>query len=74
MVRVLVWGTRGRRFESCLPDSQPIALQCSHYYSIAADSNSWGSVTLQGLVLIPLLMSFPAKPLCFARPPVDSDF
>jgi hypothetical protein len=29
---------------------------------------------LQGLVLIPLLMSFPAKPLCFARPPVDSDF
>ena len=26
MVRVLVWGTRGRRFESCLPDSQPIAV------------------------------------------------
>ncbi len=23
----LVWGTRGRRFESCLPDSQPIAVQ-----------------------------------------------
>ena len=24
--QVLVWGTRGRRFESCLPDSQPIAV------------------------------------------------
>ena len=23
----IVWGTRGRRFESCLPDFQPIALQ-----------------------------------------------
>jgi hypothetical protein len=38
MVRVLVWGTRGRRFESCLPDSRPIALQCSHVHAIAMES------------------------------------
>jgi hypothetical protein len=62
---VLVWGTRGRRFESCLPDSQPIAVQRGQFPPITDDSNLWGSVTLQGLVLISRLMPFPAKPLMF---------
>ena len=50
MVRVLVWGTRGRRFESCLPDSQPITLQCSRFHRIAVDSKLRGYI-LRGLVL-----------------------
>ena len=40
-----------------------VAVQCSHFHTVSADSNLGGSVTLQGLVLIPWLMFFPAKPL-----------
>jgi hypothetical protein len=37
--KVEIWG---RRFESCLPDSQPVAVQCSHFHAIAADPNLSG--------------------------------